>query len=134
MDLSHDALRDLAALAELKSEVEVFERHFLQLKAHVINDHRRRRVDVPSLPGLRMALRVKRIGALSGEEPAADVDKKVAKILENATVWKLCGTLQHLLGHYNRRIRRSGWWFEISCCRYFFGETGRSNENGRGVV
>ena len=40
MDLSHDALKDLMAHAELKAEGGILERHFLLLKGHVINDHR----------------------------------------------------------------------------------------------
>ena len=63
MNLSPDALKDLTAHAELKAEGGILERHFLLLKGHVINDHRH--VDVPSLEGLCMALRVKRMGALT---------------------------------------------------------------------
>ena len=48
MNLSHDALKDLTAHAELKAEGGILERHFLLLKGHGINDHRRH-VDVPSL-------------------------------------------------------------------------------------
>ena len=66
MNLSHDALKDLTAHAELKAEGGILERHFLLLKGHGINDHRRH-VDVPSLEGFRMALRVKRMGALAEE-------------------------------------------------------------------
>lgn len=82
MNLSHDALEDLNALAVLKAEGGILERHFLLLKGHVINDHRR--VDVSSLEGLRMALRVKRIGALTEEEHARDIDSKVAQILRQS--------------------------------------------------
>ena len=52
MNLSHNALRDLTALAELKSEGGILDQHLLQLKSHVIND---RHVDDSSLEGLRMA-------------------------------------------------------------------------------
>ena len=44
----------------LKAEGGILERHFLLLKGRVINDHRRHHVDVSSLEGFRMALRVKR--------------------------------------------------------------------------
>ena len=40
MNLSHDALRDLTALAELKSEGTILDRQLVQHKSHVINDHR----------------------------------------------------------------------------------------------
>ena len=66
MNLSHDALKDLTALADLKAEGGILERHFLLLKGHVVNDHRR--IDVPTLEGLRKALHVKRMGALTEEE------------------------------------------------------------------
>ena len=56
MNLSHDSLKELTALAELKSEGGIVDRHFLQLKSHVINDHRR--VDDSSLEGLRMTREV----------------------------------------------------------------------------
>ena len=36
MNLSHDALRDLTALTELKSEGGSLERHFVLLKEHVM--------------------------------------------------------------------------------------------------
>lgn len=40
-NLSHDALKDLTALAELESEGVFFDRRFLQLKPHAINNHGR---------------------------------------------------------------------------------------------
>ena len=52
MNLSHDSLKELTALAELKSEGGIVDRHFSQLESHVINDNRR--VDDSSLEGLRM--------------------------------------------------------------------------------
>ena len=59
----HKALRYLKALVELKSEEGILDRHFLQLKSHVINDHGR--VGDCSLEGFRMTLQVKRMGALA---------------------------------------------------------------------
>ena len=53
MNLSHDSLKELTALAELKSEGGIVDRHFLQLKSHVINDHHR--VDESSFDGRRVA-------------------------------------------------------------------------------
>ena len=65
MNLSHGALKDLTAHAELKAKGGILERHsLLLLKAHAVSE---RYVDVPSLDGFRMALRVKRMGALAEE-------------------------------------------------------------------
>ena len=76
--LSHDALKDFTALAELKAEGRILERHVLLLQGHIINDHRR--VVVLRLEGLRMVLRVRRMRALTEEEHVADVDSKVVLI------------------------------------------------------
>ena len=64
MNLSPDALKDLTAHAELKAEGGILERQFLLPKVHAINDHLH--VDVPSLEGLHVALRVKRVDAFDG--------------------------------------------------------------------
>ena len=65
MNLSHDALKDVTAHAEFKAKGGIFERHLLlPLKGHAVSD---RHVDVPSLEGFRMTLRVKRMGALAEE-------------------------------------------------------------------
>ena len=53
VNLSHGALRNLTTPAELRSEGDIFDRHFLQLKSHVINDHHR--VDDSSFEGRRVA-------------------------------------------------------------------------------
>ena len=81
MNLSHDALRDLIVLTELKSEGGIFERHFVLLKEHVMKG---RLVGAPSLDGFRMSLQLRRIGGISEKEHAADVDGKVAEILNNS--------------------------------------------------
>ena len=86
MNLSHDALRDLTALAELKSEGGIRKRHFLELTSRVINDNGR--VGDSSLERLGMALRV---GAFSeahaseahSEARAVGADNKITKILDN---------------------------------------------------
>ena len=80
MNLSHDALRDLTALTELKSESGIFERHFVLHKEHVMKG---RLVGAPILDGFRMSLQLRSIGGISGKEHAADVDGKVAEILNN---------------------------------------------------
>ena len=80
MNLSHDALRDLTALTEFKSDGGILERRFLQLKEHVIKGHL---VGASSFEGMRMSLHLRRIGGISEEEHAADVDGKVAEILKN---------------------------------------------------
>ena len=92
MNLPHDALRDLTALTELKSDGGILERQFLQLKEHVIKGHL---VGTSSLEGMRMSLQLRRIGGISEEEHAADVDGKVAEILNNSDCvegWRLCNT------------------------------------------
>ena len=81
MNLSHDALRDLIVLTELKSEGGIFERHFVLLKEHVIKG---RLVGAPSLDGFRMPLQLRRIGGISEKEDAVDVDGKVAELLNNS--------------------------------------------------
>ena len=81
MNLSHDALRDLTALTEFKSDGGILERRFLQLKEHVIKGHL---VGASSFEGMRMSLHLRRIGGISEEEHAADVDGKVAEILNNS--------------------------------------------------
>ena len=48
MNLSHDALRDLTALTELKSEGGILERHVAPLKEHVM---KRRLVGTLAWPG-----------------------------------------------------------------------------------
>ena len=80
MNLCHDALRDLTALTEFKSDGGILERQFLQLKEHVIKGHL---VGTSSLEGMRMSLQLRRIGGVSEEEHVADVDGKVAAILDN---------------------------------------------------
>ena len=80
MNLSHDASLDLTALAYLKSDGGILERQFLQLKEHVIKGHL---VGASSFEGMRMSLHLRRIGGISEEEHAADVDGKVAEILKN---------------------------------------------------
>ena len=81
MNLSHDALRDLTALTELKYEGGILERHFVLLKEHVMEG---RLVGAPSLDGFRMSLQLRRVGGISEKEHAADVDGKVAEILNNS--------------------------------------------------
>ena len=61
MNLSHDALRDLTALAELKSEGGSLERQFLQLKGYAIKG---RLVGTSSLEGMRMPLQLRHIGGI----------------------------------------------------------------------
>ena len=80
MNPSHDALRDLTALAELTSDGGILERQFLQLKEHVIKGHL---FGTSSVERMRMSLQLRRIGDISGEEHARDVDGKVAEILKN---------------------------------------------------
>ena len=53
INLSHGALRNLTTPAELRSEGDILDRHFLQLKSHVINDHHR--VDDSSFEGRSVA-------------------------------------------------------------------------------
>ena len=79
MNLSHDALRDLTTLAQLNSEGRMLERQFLQLEEYVIKGHL---AGTSSLEGMRMPLQPRRIGGISEEEHAADVDGKVAEILK----------------------------------------------------
>ena len=55
MNLSHEALRDLTALTELKSEGGSLERHFVLLKEYVM---RGRLVGAPSLDAFRMSLQL----------------------------------------------------------------------------
>ena len=81
MNLSHDALRDLTALTELTYEGWILERHFVLLKEHVMKG---RLVGAPSLDGFRVSLQLRRIGGISQKEHAADVDGKVAEILNNS--------------------------------------------------
>ena len=81
MNISHDALRDPIVLTELKYEGGIFERHFVLLKEHVIKG---RLVGAPSMDGFRMSLQLRRIGGISEKEHAADVDGKVAEILNNS--------------------------------------------------
>ena len=81
MNLSHDALRDLTALAELKYEGGIFGRHFVLLKEHVIKG---RLVGAPRLDGFRMSLQLRRTGGISEKEYTADVDGKVTEILNNS--------------------------------------------------
>ena len=96
MNPFHDALRDLTALTELKSDGWILERQFLQLKEHVTKGHL---VGTSSLEGMRMSLQLRRIGGTSEEEHAADVDGKVAEILKNndcvedgGGLWNACCT------------------------------------------
>ena len=79
MNPSQDALRDLTAFSDLKSDGGILERQFLQLKEHVIKGHL---VGSSSLEGMRMSLQLRRIGGISEEEHAADVDGKVAEITQ----------------------------------------------------
>ena len=88
MNLSHDALRVLTALTELKSEGGVLERHFVLLKEHVMKGHL---VGAPSLDGFRMSLKLRRIGGILEKEHPADVDGKVAEILNNSDCVKVEG-------------------------------------------
>ena len=88
MNLSHDALRDLTTLAQLKSEGGILERQFLQLKEHVIKGHL---VGTSSLEGIHMSLQLRRIGGISEEEHAADVDGKIAEILNNSDCVEVVG-------------------------------------------
>ena len=81
MNLSHDALRDLTALTEFKFEGGILERHFVLLKEHVMKG---RLVGAPSLDEFRMSLQLGRIGGISETKHAADVDGKVAEILNNS--------------------------------------------------
>ena len=81
MNLSHDALRDLTALTELKSEGGILERHFVLLKEQLMKG---RLVGAPSLDGFRISLQLRRIGVISGKEHTAYVDGKVAEILNNS--------------------------------------------------
>ena len=53
INLSHGALMKLATLAELRSEGDILDRHFLQLKSHIINIHHR--VDDSIFEGRRVA-------------------------------------------------------------------------------
>ena len=62
------------------SPYRVNERHFVLLKEHVMKG---RLVGAPSLDWFRMSLQLKRIGGISEKEHAADVDGKVAEILNN---------------------------------------------------
>ena len=95
MNLSHDALRDLTTLAEIKSDGGILERQFLQLKEHVTKGHL---VGTSSLEGMRMSLQLRRIGGFSEEEHVADVDGKVAEIpkdndcVEVGGRWNACCT------------------------------------------
>ena len=96
MNLCHDALRYLTALTEFKSDGGILERQFLQLKEHVIKGHL---VGTSSLEGMRMSLQLRRIGGISEEEHAADVDGKVAEILKNNDCVEVGGGLERLLHH-----------------------------------
>ena len=96
MNLSHDALRDLTALTELKSDGGILERQFLQLKEHFIKGYL---VGTSSLEGMRMSLQQRRIGGISEEEHAADVDGKVVEILKNNDCVDVGGGLERLLHH-----------------------------------
>ena len=58
MNLSDDALRDLTAVTELKSDGEILERQFLQLKDLVIKGHL---VGTFKSEGMRMSLQLWRI-------------------------------------------------------------------------
>ena len=88
MNLSHNALRDLTALTELKSVGRILERHFVLLKEHVMKG---RLVSASSLDGLRMPLQLRRIGGISEKEHAADVDGKVVEILNNSGFVEVVG-------------------------------------------
>ena len=62
MNLSHDTLRDLTTLAEIKSDGGILERQFLQLKDLVIKGHL---VGTSNLEGMRiMSLELRRIGSI----------------------------------------------------------------------
>ena len=74
MNLPHDALRDLTALADRKSVGGILEQQFLQLKEHVIKGHL---VGTSSLEGIRMSLQLRRIGGICEEEHTADVDGEI---------------------------------------------------------
>ena len=88
MNLSHNALRELTALTELKSVGGILERHFVLLKEHVMKG---RLVSASSLDGLRMSLQLRRIGGISEKEHAADVDGKVVEILNNSGFVEVVG-------------------------------------------
>ena len=88
MNLSHNALRDLTALTELKPVGGILERHFVLLKEHVMKG---RLVSASSLDGLRMSLQLRRIGGISEKEHAADVDGKVVEILNNSDFVEVVG-------------------------------------------
>lgn len=81
MNLSHDALRNLTALAKLKSEGRILERRSLLLPRYVIKGN----LGVASsLEGMRKSLQLGRIGGIAEEEHAADVDGKVAEMFHNS--------------------------------------------------
>ena len=80
-NLNAGSLSGLTALAELQSECGILERHLLLLKAHVIEGQL---VGASSLEGFHVSLQLRRIGGISGEELATDVDGKVAEILNNS--------------------------------------------------
>ena len=96
MNLSHDALRDRTALDELKWTGGIFHRSFLQPELHVINDYRRVDDDIYSLEGLRIVLRVYRMGALTEDEQTSTARSQ--KYSKRATACMLLD-LQRLLGH-----------------------------------
>ena len=87
-------MKDLTALAELKDKGGILERHFMLLTGHAVNDNRR--VDVHSLEGLRIVLRVYRMGALTEDEQTSTARSQ--KYSKRATACMLLD-LQRLLGH-----------------------------------
>ena len=80
MNPSHDALQDLTTLTKLKSDGRILGRQLLQLNEHVIKGHL---VGTSSFGGMRMSMQLRRIGGVSEKEHVADVDGKVAEVLDN---------------------------------------------------
>ena len=131
IDILVNALRDLTVHAELKPEIDILERHFLELKARVSR-----------LDGVRMAFRRKCMGALS-EEQAADVDSKVAEVLDNADgVEFTAGSATHLGPHPpdDEAIGGGGYACvspakaETTCSRHNFSEMWSIRGTGHGVA
>lgn len=81
MPLSNQTLRDLTALAKLKSEGGILDRHFQLLKEHLMKGCS---LNGDSLEGFRLSLTLRSMGGLSEEEHAKDVDGKVADILKSS--------------------------------------------------
>lgn len=78
LSLSIVALRDLTVLAKLKLEGGILDRHFELLKKHVINGCS---LTGDSLEGFGLSLEPGRIGGISEEDHAKDINGKVTDIL-----------------------------------------------------